>query len=133
PSTRIGALDCAQLRAQQGNGGSGIAGMGFAMELMPVLELPEDAIPPGFPGSPRVGAFIGLSSASVSGNGLNFRMDRDGSFAALDSSVAALYEHFAPQLEAQDWELDSAALGASSSSSIWFRTAQTPEAPGSTV
>ena len=128
PATRIGALDCAQLK-ELGQGQSGAIGFGFAMELMPVLELPEGALSGGFPGM----AFAGVSRASIGGNGLNFRIDRDGTVVVPNSSVSMLYQHFSAQLETQGWARDSGALGAVSSSSIWLKTTQTPEAPGSTV
>lgn len=120
-----GTLSCAQRKAlNEGQGGA--SGLSFLTELMPVLEVPQSTTLPPSPPRPSLAA-RGISS-SFTGSG-SFSMDQEGEVTVRNMNLAELYEHFAVQMEEQGWDEDSSAVGGSSVSSVWFKTARTPELP----
>lgn len=79
-------------------------------QYMPMLELPEDSQRRG-----ARGPFIG----GMSGSGSDLETENT---LSIDWSIAEVFAHFKPQIEAQDWELDSENIGTSSASGTWTRT-----------
>lgn len=54
-------------------------------------------------------------------------MRRGGTIEIPSTSIPLLQNDFAEQLRTQGWEADHSAFGISSASSVWFKTASTPE------
>jgi hypothetical protein len=107
------------LTCEQQQSGSSTAIFTWIMTLMPVLEVPEGTMAPGFPVAPftRLSSFFGNGSTG-------FDASQEGAIEVPDTTLAELHEHFVLQLEEQGWVADSNASGTRSSSSVWYKTAQ---------
>lgn len=106
-------LSCLQ---RQALGGDGDPSLVLAQSLMPVLTMPDTAVVISSPG--QFGSF--------GSSGGHIHLDYSVSILMPDTDSGLLYGHFAQMMQEQDWSADSSDVGASSSASIWFKSAELP-------